>query len=67
GLIKLGILSERFASDLDITQHMITMRFNTMNYANMFANKPNNLVIALIGIAVYLTIGMLLYRKKDVV
>ena len=67
GLIKLGILSERFASDLDITQHMITMRFNTMNYANMFANKPNNIVIALIGIAVYLTIGMLLYRKKDVV
>ena len=66
-LFKFGLHSETSLEKFDITRHFMSTRISGLNIANMFDAKPSNIVIALVGMTVYLAIGVLIYQKKDVV
>ncbi len=67
GLVKVGICTEAFVEKYEITQHLLANRSAMINLNDVSAGKPCALIIAAIGIVIYLAAGMILYRKKDVV
>ena len=51
----------------EITQHMLAYRSGMISPVDQNAGTPCALIVAMIGMAVYLAAGMFLYRRKDVV
>lgn len=67
GLVEVGIFSETFVEKYEITQHMLAYRSGMISPVDQNAGTPCALIVAMMGMAVYLAVGMILYRRKDVV
>lgn len=67
GLVEIGLCSEAFMEKFEISQHFLEVRSSAIQLGDVSGGRPCAVIIAIIGMAVYLVAGMILYRKKDVV
>ena len=67
GLNKLGILSDSFCSKFVLADYFLTTRIGALSLDDLAGGKVPSLVIGVVGLVLYLALGMTLYGKKDVV